>query len=1492
MRSGGRACVSGPGLLAGTVLLSFALAAGALLAVGLRASADHLPTHSVYYAASNGIGASGIDFSHAGFRTNSPYIQYEDTSGSGACWGDYDADGDPDLFVTNGVQSETDPATSHLYQNSGGSFSDVTTSAGVALRGSGQGCAWGDYNNDGYPDLFVAFAFVPHALQRNVLLRNNQDGTFRDVTGEAGVDGRVPGQDCHKQGFEVPAGSSTFVDGCYSTSAAWIDYDNDGDLDLYVANYADLYIDSCKVIVSQQQANPVNCTGQRNRLYRNNADGTFSSVGAALGVEYNEDGTKGRSLGVVAVDVDSNGWTDLYVSNDVDANALYVNGGGWFSSVAKSRGADNRNATSGGARAGMGIDAQDVTNDGRVDLLSSHLRQEDDAVYVQRADGSFEDKFAAWEMRVPASGTPSATADSRWGGGYVDFNNDGWKDYLVVTGDQSSGQPGPVLLYLWNSSTSRLELVENTKDVTFHRAGIGSEPGTGDVIEQNMRAVAFADVDDDGDVDAYVTVLQNDAHAVQKPKLIKFHFRGDDHAANRWKDNWWLGIKLVGVTTNRDALGAIVKVTAGSTTQWFQATSGSFQADHDARIHVGLGANKDGTVEVMWPAVGGATYTQTVPFNVSSETTTKGKVITITESRDTAPGAVRIKTTRATHESVTLEWTPSFASDFKQYVVERSMSSEFTSTTATTIVEQLANRTTITGLAETTTYHFRVKVVDRSGVASAWSAPATVATTSKPPAKVTLNLPTAVTATGLNLSWTASDAVLFKEYQVYVSRDSRTFRAESANLTARVAVRGTPWKVLSDLRDATDYHFRVVVEATDGARSDPSDVVTATTANAPPPRVDIAMPAAEDLQGGRAVVRWNRSAAHDFARYEATIRGASLSTPMKELVASRATLTATFSGLADNTEYEAVVTVVDVGGLASAESVVAFRTPDAPPPALTILPVLPANLTKDSAKVVWVPTAIADFARYELAIADHESFATPLKRVNVTSKATISHTFTLLRDATPYWVRVSVVDTTGAVSPPATVRVTTANAAPPAPTAAPRVEIGPELGAVTIRWEPSLAHDFARYEVHLGASAEFTPSPRTVTSEFGDRARARLTLLGLSGVAHARVVVVDEGGLASPSPAARVDPVLVADFPLLRASSPAPRVVVFEVVLPAALRAATEVWVREAVEPPGPALAVGTGASRVLQVANAPVGKDRCFVLLAAIGSASAVSEPECLDVVDGTADDVRRALLVQRPLSNAGERTAAISWWTPEAVTNRVLLGTDALRLDLAPGEPVTAPEGGGFGHKLELRGLAPATRYHWKVAVTSADGFEAATPLDEFRTRPDRTAPGTVERLAVAADSTGLVKVSWAPARAADVRGYLVHRAGADGGFALVGSVLAPGTQFTEALDPGGYRYRVVALDREQNAIGIEEATEAEILVPDRALAPIEAVEAAAVPNATTPSTSSGAAEAAPTTLTPAESRPQGLASRAIASVGVGAAVAVALAVAAVASDRRRRR
>ncbi len=487
-----------------------------------------------------------------------------ETTGCGVALYDYDNDGWLDIFLVNGWRLEgfsfgSEPI-SHLFRNNrDGTFTDVTAKAGVAHSGWGQGVCIGDYDNDGWEDLFVTY------YGKNVLYHNNGDGTFTNVSQKAGVAGKAR----------------------WNTGCAFVDYDRDGRLDLFVANYIDMDLATAPVPESGPclyqgvlvACGPPGLKGGKNILYHNNGDGTFTDVSDAAGIVR---ATGAYGLGVLTADFDNDGWPDIYVANDSTASALYHNKkNGTFADIAVEAGCAL--SPDGKPQAGMGVAAGDYDLDGNLDLVKTNFAGDIPSLYHNQGDGSFEDAtFSA--------GLGTHTEFLGWGCGFFDFDNDGWPDILICNGHvypevehlkTAAGYPQRKLLY------------RNLRNGRF--ADVSLQAGTGISDPVASRGCAFGDFDNDGDIDVVVNTVND------YPQLLRCDSR---------LDNNWIKIRTIGSKSNRSGIGARIKCTThprGEAKPHQQIdevrSGGSYISQNDLRVHFGLGkAEKVDLLEIRWPS--------------------------------------------------------------------------------------------------------------------------------------------------------------------------------------------------------------------------------------------------------------------------------------------------------------------------------------------------------------------------------------------------------------------------------------------------------------------------------------------------------------------------------------------------------------------------------------------------------------------------------------------------------------------------------------------------------------------------------------------------------------------------------------------------------------------------------------------------------------------------------------------------------------------------
>ena len=490
-----------------------------------------------------------------------------ETMGAGCAFFDYDNDGWMDIFLVNSGKCDfydpDPPLRNALYKNNrDGTFTDVTEKAGVAGGGYGQGVAVGDYDGDGFADLFVS------GYGRSVLYHNNGDGTFTDVTAKSGI--------------STPA---------WAASAVWFDYDNDGKLDLFVCRYVDFdkakhhRCTAPKVAGLPDQAaycNPRSYGPTASWLFRNNGDGTFTDVSQSSGIAER----RGKALGVVATDINNDGRLDLFVANDTVADFLFVNrGNGRFEDAAETAGVAY--SAEGRPRGGMGVDSADYNQDGWMDLFVTNLDREMFSMYKNNRDETFDDDASR-------NGIGAATKlMSGWGLKFFDLDNDGNLDLLLVNGepDDQVARAEPRVSY-----REPLMLFKNTgtgfKNISAH---------SGPVFQRQMasRGLALGDFDNDGLVD--VLISNNN----EPPLLLR----------NTGTGNHWLGIKLLGKKANVDAVGARITYQAGDLKRSrTKVGGGSYLSSHDPRMVLGIGKQtKIDWLEITWPQPSGVKQRFTNP---------------------------------------------------------------------------------------------------------------------------------------------------------------------------------------------------------------------------------------------------------------------------------------------------------------------------------------------------------------------------------------------------------------------------------------------------------------------------------------------------------------------------------------------------------------------------------------------------------------------------------------------------------------------------------------------------------------------------------------------------------------------------------------------------------------------------------------------------------------------------------------------------------------
>ena len=497
---------------------------------------------------------AGITWRH--FNGESPDRFLIEATTGGVGFLDFDGDGVLDIYFVNGGETPRGkspaPVRNALYRNLGhGRFEDVAAAAGVdRMPFFGMGVAAADYDNDGFQDLYVT------GYPACALFHNNGRGRFTDVTERAGV--RNAGK--------------------WAASAAWFDYDRDGFLDLFVCNYARLSFDhplDCEYRGQRTYCEQKDYEGEVPTLYHNNGNGTFTDVTARAGLAH----LRGRALGVVAVDVDDDGWPDLFVARDASPNLLLMNQrDGTFKDTGLM--VEIAYNSDGIAKSGMGVDAGDVNGDGRPDFVVTNFNDEYHSLFINRGSGPFDDRTVASHL---ASMTRS---DVGWGTHFLDYDNNGVLDLVIV-----NGHVNPII-ELTRADVKYKELpllLRNDGKGTFE--SVASEAGHAFLTPRPARGLAVGDFDNDGDTDLVFVCLK------ESPVLLR----------NDWGDRQpWIGFELRGTRSNRDAIGSKLVLRAGGQ-QWTRWITGgaSFLATHDKRVRFGLGAGKSPAsleLEVRWPS--------------------------------------------------------------------------------------------------------------------------------------------------------------------------------------------------------------------------------------------------------------------------------------------------------------------------------------------------------------------------------------------------------------------------------------------------------------------------------------------------------------------------------------------------------------------------------------------------------------------------------------------------------------------------------------------------------------------------------------------------------------------------------------------------------------------------------------------------------------------------------------------------------------------------
>ena len=503
-----------------------------------------------------------VKFIYGGEHKNKYLLE---TTGCGVAFYDYDNDDWLDIFLVNGTRLEGFPAgqepINRLFRNNrDGTFTDVTLKAGLAHSGWGQGVCIGDYDNDGYEDLFVAY------FGKNVLYHNNGNGTFTDVSEKAGVSGSPKR---------------------WNTGCAFVDYDRDGKLDLFVANYIDMDLATAPVPESgpclykgiMVACGPPGLNGAKNMLFHNNGDGTFTDVSESSGI-LKTDGTYG--LGVLTGDFDNDGWPDIFVADDSTASVLYQNQkNGKFVDVAQDAGCAL--SADGKPQAGMGVSAADYDLDGNLDILKTNFAGDTPTLYHNVGGMTFDD------TTFPA-GLGKHTQYLGWGCGFFDFDNDGWPDILICNGHV---YPEVEQLRTEAGYAQRKLLYRNLRNGKFEDISLDAGPGISE--PSASRGCAFGDFNNDGNIDFVVNCV-NDF-----PQLVRCYSK---------LQNNWIKVRTIGNKSNRSGIGARLRCVVqmpGDSKPHQQIdevrSGGGYCSQSDLRVHFGIGqAQKIDLLEIRWPS--------------------------------------------------------------------------------------------------------------------------------------------------------------------------------------------------------------------------------------------------------------------------------------------------------------------------------------------------------------------------------------------------------------------------------------------------------------------------------------------------------------------------------------------------------------------------------------------------------------------------------------------------------------------------------------------------------------------------------------------------------------------------------------------------------------------------------------------------------------------------------------------------------------------------